>query len=237
MTESLADRVRSRLEALRISPYAASMRASDGASKDLVKNILNGRSLNPRADTLKRLAEALETTVEALVAGDQDGPPPRPATIPLPKSNARMAVSRYPAPIVAGQRNLPIMRTAAGSLGKGSFHLEDSVIDYVIRPDVLRDVPDAYGIYVDGDSMYPAHPHGELRIVHPHRPCQVGDTVVIIAKYTEDGPTEAWIKQLVRRSGDRIIVEQFNPKATIEFDKRFVVSCHKVLTMNDLLGM
>ncbi len=129
------------------------------------------------------------------------------------------------------------MGTAAGSLGKGAFRIEGGEIDYVIRPAILEKVRDAYGIYIEGESMCPVHPHGELRIIHPHRPCQIGDDVIIVASWSEDGPHEAWIKRLVKRTAEKLVVEQFNPKATIEFDRRYVVSCHKVLTMNDLLGM
>jgi phage repressor protein C with HTH and peptisase S24 domain len=166
-----------------------------------------------------------------------DGPPEVPSLEEPPKPNVRVSDLRFNGRSVDGARDLPVMGTAAGSLGKGAFQLEDRVIDYVIRPSVLLNVRDAYGIYVEGDSMDPAHPHGELRIVHPHRPCQIGDTVVIVAHFAEDQPVEAWIKRLVKRTGDKIIVEQFNPRATIEFERRHVKSCHKVLTMNDLMGI
>lgn len=237
MTSPLADRIRQRLADLNLSAYAASIKASDGASKDMIKNILSGRSLHPRADTLEKLAQTLETNVDWLLNGD--GPPPPPPTMTdAPKSNVRVSDIRIPAgTMAAGGRNLPVMGTAAGSLGKGAFRLEGGVIDYVLRPEVLRNVKDAYGIYVEGESMYPAHPHGELRIIHPHRPCQIGDTIVLVARYSEDGPTEAWIKKLVKRTGEKLIVEQFNPPALIEFDRRYVETCHKVLTLNDLLGI
>lgn len=238
MTETLPDRVQQRLEALNLSPYAASMKASDGRSKDMVSNLLKGRSTNPRGDTLQMIASALETSVDWLLHGD--GAAPVPALSKAPASNVRISQLRYPtrrAAGIEGPRDLPVMGTAAGSLGKGAFRIEGGVIDYVIRPDILQNVKDAYGIYVEGDSMDPAHPHGELRIIHPHRPCQIGDTVVLVASYSENGPHEAWIKRLVKRTGEKLIVEQYNPKATIEFDRRFVLSCHKVLTMNDLLGI
>jgi len=237
MNSPLAERIRQRLADLNLTAYAASIKASDGASKDMVKNILSGRSLHPRADTLEKLAGVLETSVDWLLHGDGPPPPP-PLLTDAPKSNVRVSDIRIPAgTMAAGGRNLPVMGTAAGSLGKGAFRLEGGVIDYVLRPEVLRNVKDAYGIYVEGESMYPAHPHGELRIIHPHRPCQIGDTVVLVARYSEDGPTEAWIKKLVKRSGDKIVVEQFNPPALIEFDRRYVETCHKVLTLNDLLGI
>lgn len=238
MSETLPARVKERLDALDLSPYAASMKASDGRSKDWVSNILSGRSAHPRIDTLQALAAALETSVEWLLHGD--GPAKVPVLAEAPKSNVRVSGLRYPTRRSAGidgSRDLPVMGTAAGSLGKGAFRLEGGVIDYVVRPETLQNVKDAYGIYVEGDSMDPAHPHGELRIIHPHRPCQIGDTVVLVASYSEHGPHEAWIKKLVKRTGEKLVVEQYNPPATIEFDRRYILSCHKVLTVNDLLGI
>lgn len=236
MTESLQERIQKRLDDLGLSRAGASLKASGGAKRDTVQNIMSGRSINPRIDTLANLAEALETTPEWLLNGD--GPPPPPPVLSeKPESNARATNIRFHGRTAIGQRNLPVMGTAAGSLGKGAFRIEGGVIDYVLRPEVLRNVTDAYGIYVEGESMDPAHPHGELRIVHPHRPCQIGDTIIIVAKFTVDGPTEAWIKRLVKRTPQKLIVEQFNPRATIEFERDFIVSCHKVLTLNDLLGI
>lgn len=234
MSDDLAGRVRQRLDVLGLSGTAASLKASGGRSRDIVKNLLSGRTHNPRADSLNGLATALETTVDWLLHGD--GPPPPPPTMTeKPPSNVRIGALRIPP--VGGPRDLPVMGTAAGSLGQGAFRLEGGIIDYVMRPEVLRNVRDAYGIYVEGESMHPAHPHGDLRIIHPHRPCLIGDTVVIVARYSEDGPAEGWIKKLVKRTADRIIVEQYNPPAIIEFERRYVETCHKVLTMNDLLGI
>lgn len=235
MTGTLPDRVRERLEVLGLSGTAASLKASGGESREVVRNILNGRSMNPRVDTMQGLAAALETTVDWLLYGDGDQPAP--AIEGKPTSNVRLTDMRIPVRSRLGARDLPVLGTAAGSLGKGAFVIEGGVIDYVVRPELLKNVRDAYGIYVEGESMYPAHPHGELRIIHPHRPCQIGDSVIIVARYSEGGPTEAWIKKLVKRTADKLVVEQYNPAATIEFERRFIESCHKVLTMNDLMGI
>lgn len=231
----LADRIRQRLAALDLTPYAASLKASEGRSRDMIANILNGRSAHPRSDTLEKLAAVLETSVDWLLHGDGPPPPP-PALAAPPVPNVQFSDARVPSRAELGERDLPVRGTAAGTLGKGAFQI-DGEIDYVVRPYAVRHVKDAYAIYVVGDSMDPAHPHGELRIVHPRRPCQIGDTVVIVARFSENGPSEAFIKRLVKRSGDRLIVEQFNPQATIEFKTDYIESCHKVLTMNDLLGI
>jgi len=227
----LVRRIHERLEALETNATAVSLSASD--NKDLLRDILNGRTKNPRTDTIRKIAEALGTTVEWLMEGDGE-----PAPVPLagrPTSNLRMAGVKLPA--LAGlARDVPVMGTAAGSLA-GAFQFEGGVVDYVARPPALVGAKNAYSMYVDGNSMAPEHNSGDLRFVHPDRKVHIGDSVVVTAKYSEHGPYESFIKRLVRRTGDRIIVEQLNPPATIEFDLRFVASVHKVLTMNDLFGV
>lgn len=227
----LVRRILERLEALQTNATAVSLSVSD--NKDLLRDILNGRTKNPRTDTIRKIAEALETTVEWLMEGDGE-----PAPSPLagrPTSNLRMAGVKLPA--LAGlARDVPVMGTAAGSLA-GAFQFEGGVVDYVARPPALVGAKNAYSMYVDGNSMVPEHNSGDLRFVHPDRKVHIGDSVVITAKYSEHGPYESFIKRLVKRTGDRIIVEQLNPPATIEFDMRFVASVHKVLTMNDLFGV
>lgn len=231
MTTTLAERIQSRLDALGKTASGASQEA--GLNAGFIGDILKGKAKNPRSDTMAKIATALETTPEWLTLGDEDAPPP--VIRERPASNVRYATIEPPqrAEMV---RDVPIRGTAAGSLG-GSFQITGEDIDYVARPPALRSVKGLYALYVEGESMVPAHNPGDLRFVHPNKPPLIGDTVIITAKYTEGGPYESFIKTLERRSGSKITVTQMNPKATIEFDTRFVASMHKVLTMNDLFGI
>ena len=229
---TLADRIRQRIKELGTTAHAVSMAATDGRSKDLVANIYAGKSRNPRGDTLTKLADQLGVTMDWLLHGDGEPPPP---VLDSPLPNVVAAPVSIPMR-AAMQRNLPVLGTAAGSMA-GAFQFDGGVIDYVMRPPALTHVKDAYGIYVRGSSMEPAHPDGELRFAHPHRPPQIGDDVVIVARYSSDGPMEAFIKRLVKRTANTIEVEQFNPPARLIFNRDFVETCHKVLTMSDLFGM
>lgn len=230
----MQDRIRERIEKLETTAHAVSLKASGGRSKDVIANIYRGTSKNPRSDTMQNIADALGVTVDWLLHGDGEPPPPK--LDQPPRSNLRIA-QEVQVPLRGDlSRNLPVMGTAAGSLA-GAFVFDGGVIDYVMRPPALAHVKDAYAVYIDGSSMEPAHLHGELRFVHPHRPPQIGDTVVVVAKYTEDGPQEGFIKRLVKRTPTHIVVEQFNPKATIEFNRAYVSTFHKVMSMNDLFGM
>ena len=235
-TGMLADRIRQRLATLDLTPYAASLKASEGRSRDMIGNILNGRSAHPRADTLEKLAGVLETSVDWLLHGDGAAPAPAaPATPPVP--NVQFSEARVPSRSELGERDLPVRGDGRRHAGQGL--LPDRRRDRLCRAALCR--PARQGRL--RPSMSSAIPWirrtrmASCASCTRAGPCQIGDTVVIVARFSEHGPSEAFIKRLVKRTGDRLIVEQFNPQATIEFKTDYIESCHKVLTMNDLLGI
>lgn len=237
---SLATRIQERLDALGMSARAASLRAT--GSDNTIRHILNGRSGNPRVDTLAKIAAVLETTPEWLLQGDPSSSP-KPVAEHLRGEVAPAAVP-YPYPSNL-PNDLPVLGTAAGALihdedlGKEfeGFHLEATVIQYVRRPPALQHVKEAYSLFVEGDSMYPMHPPGELRFVHPLRSAAPGDSVIVQTRTWQDDPGQAYIKIYKRRSGGQLHLEQLNPPCTISIPLEFVVSMHRVLTMNELFGI
>ncbi|MBL6458584.1 helix-turn-helix transcriptional regulator [Belnapia sp. T6] len=70
----MAALIEGRLERLGLTPEAASRAA--GLPPDFVERLLDGRAPVPRGDRLRRLAEALSTSVSYLVGLDPDVPPP-----------------------------------------------------------------------------------------------------------------------------------------------------------------
>ncbi len=79
-------------------------------------------------------------------------------------------------------------------------------IDEIIRPDGVTD-PHAYALFVKGDSMTPFLPEGSLVVAITDTPARVGD--IIICRERATG--KLYIKYL-RRSGDIIVLESFNPQ-------------------------
>lgn len=223
----VAERVQQRLTTLGMSAREASLQA--GGSEFLVSNILQGKSHNPRSDTLDNLARVLWTTPEWLRGKEGARCPPR------------IRLTEVPAPSRDLARDVPVRGTALGSLIDDRFEGFDffgsDPVDYVRRPPGLFSVRDAYAFFVNGDSMYPAHPHGVLRFANPHRPAAIGDTVVVQTKRWESDPGQGYIKVLRKRSASIITLEQFNPPATIEIPVKYVVSVHKVPELNELYGM
>lgn len=239
--ETIEGRIRSRLHAVRKTANGAS---TEAGSPSLIPNILNGRSRNPRIDTLERVARVLETSASWLF----DGTGPR--VVPTGVASDRPADDQAEPEVVLADvqvpligempRNLPVYGTARGSLVDGVEGIDvfsTMAVDYVRRPPALMNVPDAYAIFVNGDSMEPEHPHGALRMVHPHRPVSPGDSVIVQTKHWDHAPSQHYIKKYRRKSADRIVLEQLNPPARIEIPMKFVVAMHKVMDMNDLFGV
>jgi len=188
-----------------------------------------GKVDNPRGDTVRKIADALGTTelwlIHELTANKQHKSDKIPSTLANMTSIESM------------QKDLPVLGTASGSLGEGSFQINDDPIDFVRRPPAVLGVEGAYAIYVIGNSMEPVFEEKDLCIVHPGRPISIGDRVIIQMQNHEYDDIQAYIKELVRHSATSIFCKQYNPLATIEFKLKFVKSMHKVLNMNDLFGV
>lgn len=137
-------------------------------------------------------------------------------------------------------RDVPVYGTAAGSNGDGAFLFsQQDVVDYVRRPAGLAANRNAYGVYVEGDSMEPALYQGDLIIADPSRKPRPGDRVVIVCAagdHDGDGQT-AFVKEFVRQTTTHLTVKQFNPPREIVFDRARVASVHRVLTTADLMGV
>lgn len=104
------------------------------------------------------------------------------------------------------------------------------IIDWIPRPANLAGAKDAYAVYISGDSMQPRYHAGELAHIHPGKPPTVGSYVLVQKRPAHEGEApRAVIKRLVRRSGNKITLEQYNPAKTFEIRVDEVVSMHRVV--------
>ncbi len=228
-----------------------------GLSPDAIRNIKRAsksgdKRLGVSTHTLSALAPVLRTTVGWLLSEDGlEETPPSDSQLAAPTPPRRrrgdviQAKVAVPAP-EAMPRDLPVIgRAAAAALPDGlpksardPILLDPSQpVDEVGRPPGLIGAPDAYAVWVIGDSMSPAHPTGELRVAHPHRPVRAGDAVIIQVREREGGPLFGFIKTFVGRTEQFVVAEQLNPRAVIRFKASTVVAVHRVLTYGELLGI
>ena len=134
-------------------------------------------------------------------------------------------------------KDIPVLGTVeCGS--DGAFNLNEGPIDHVRRPPGQMNRKGIYCIYVEGSSMEPVYETGDLVYVDPHRPPQAGrDVVIQLVAKTAAGEERCFLKRLVRRSGGKWRVKQFNPEKEFVFDEKDVVAVHLVLKNHELMGV
>ena len=205
--KSVGDRVRERRTALGLSqPQLA--RKVGGITYQAIQQLEAGGGTKH----LVGIARALGVTAEWL----QDGHGPMPA---------RTASAARPATL----EKLKVLGMA--ECGPDGWSLwNGDVIDMIDRPAGLNGVPGAFAVYAVGASMEPRYYQGELIMIHPGKPLTVGAFVLVQRRPKNDGePPRAVIKRLVKRTGSKIVLEQFNPPRTFEIKAADIVSIHRVV--------
>lgn len=178
------------------------------------------------------MATSLETTTEWLLHGDEFSAEDK---IHQPEVEAKSLSKTTPLQVAA---TVPVLGTALGAVVGDGFvgTMIDAPVEYVPAPPAMTTASGLYAIFVAGESMTPAHNPGDLRFVSKHRPCRPGDTVVVHTRNHDGDPGQHYIKRLVDRDSDSLTLAQLNPAATLHIDSRFVVSMHRVLTVNEMFG-
>ena len=214
--KTIGDRVRERRTALKLSqPQLA--KTVGGITYQAIQQLEAGGGTKH----LVPIARALGVTAEWL----QDGSGPLPSL----KSPSLTPARAAPAPSALGNDRLQVLGMA--ECGPDGWSLwNGDVIDMIARPANLAGVPGAYAVYVVGASMEPRYHPGELVHIHPGKPLTVGAYVLVQRRPKNDGdPPLAAIKRLARRTGSKIVLEQFNPPKSFEIKSDDIVSIHRVV--------
>lgn len=212
-----------------------------GVSQQAINNLFNGRA----ASTVywRQLASILqvpEGEMRDLMKAAGRDPAKRQGNLVglAPMANAAAFANNVP-PDVSRPRSvdaqttnkmLPVLGEAVGG-DDGRFIFNGQILDYVACPPSLANVPNAYSVYVDGESMSPRYRPGETVYVHPARPARRGDDVIVqIHPPADDGsPPWGYIKEFVGWQGNKLVLHQYNPDKRIEFDREEVVSVHPII--------
>jgi phage repressor protein C with HTH and peptisase S24 domain len=190
-----------------------------------------GRSPSAVTALLKgqRQLKAREIAIVAEYLGEE--PPalqlPSASDHPRERTNAGAPEpSRFP------RRRLPVFGLARGG-HDGRFVLNGQRVADVLCPPSLEHVPDAYAVYIHGDSMEPRYYAGETAWVHPHLPVRSGDFVVAQIFDSEGEPPLGFVKRFVSRNARELVLEQFNPPEgqdrLMRFPADHVISVHRIL--------
>jgi phage repressor protein C with HTH and peptisase S24 domain len=156
---------------------------------------------------------------------------PLPAHVPANWAPAPPRNGELGGPAHFGAR-IPAYGQAVGGRD-GEFILNGNRIVDILAPPSLAGVPDAYAVYVVGDSMEPRYFAGEAVFVNPRLPVRRGDFVVAQIAVEDGAPPHAYIKRFVARDGRTLRLEQFNPKKTLAFPVGRVISVHRIIMGGD----
>ena len=163
-----------------------------------------------------------------------------------PPPNA--TVERYEGASLEDVRDdLPVYGTALGAVRdvEGEAIEQTSlnkaeILEYVKRPVLLNRHPKAYGLHVQGSSMHPALPDGELLVAVPGRPLSVGDNVVVYLRPQDeeddgDAARAVLVKELVRRTASYYELRQYDPPKVFRIEACEVLRVDRVLTRREML--
>ena len=204
-TKTIGDRVKERRTALGLSQPQLAKKVG-GITYQAIQQLEGGggsRHLVP-------IARALGVTAEWL----QDGVGPSPSkAVPLRPGSAD---------------KLRVLGMAECGADGWSLWNGD-VIDLIDRPAALVGVPNAYAVYVVGESMAPRYHPGEVVHIHPGRPVDVGAYVLVQRRGKQSEPPLAVIKRLAKRTASKITLEQFNRPRTFDIKASDIVSIHRVV--------
>ena len=122
--------------------------------------------------------------------------------------------------------SMPVRAAARGGVDQEMF-LEDGPIDWITRPDYLKNARDPYAMYVVGESMMPRFRPAQLLHVNPHKPPSPGAGVVVVKRNRA-----VLVKEFVRRSPDAVILREYRPA-----DREFSVPLEEIDTLHTVVGL
>lgn len=135
---------------------------------------------------------------------------------------------------IVGYTRVPIRGQSMGGNEGALIFTADDNFGEIEAPPRLHRVPDAYAVYVRGDSMLERFRHGEVVYVHPYEPYKKDDDVVIQVQTADDAPVVGYVKRFVSMDDRTLKVMQLHPKKLLTFPRNTVVAVHKVVFSGSL---
>lgn len=115
------------------------------------------------------------------------------------------------------------LRSAGRGGDEQEMFLADGPIGYVPRPQVLRGVNGAYGVYLVGDSMVPRYYPGCTLWVNPFLMPRAHSGVICVKKNDA-----VMVKEFVRRERGQVVLRQFNPPLEIFVPEAEIAELHVI---------
>lgn len=189
-----------------------------------------------KTEAAKRYAQAFNVPWLWLLGEVDEAPQPVQQQAAVPRQDGtqfppNVGSELRPAPL-GDQRLLPVYGQAVGG-EDGRFEFNGEIVDRVLTPPMLVNVPDAYAVFVSGESMEPRYFAGETVYVHPRLPLRKHCFVVAQVRSGDQVQPSGYVKQFIAWTPTRLILKQFNPPIELEFDRADVLAVHRVVLGGD----
>jgi transcriptional regulator with XRE-family HTH domain len=182
---------------------------------------------------LKKAADTLHTSVDWLLRGVGDPPPPasaqRPVKVPQIVEGTALPFAVQPG---SWTRDLPVYSTKA--VNPDVLELNPAEItEWILRPPALFSVAKAYALRCDASQ---APVFGDFMCVHPRRPAGNGDYVLVVLKPNNDGEIpQALVKVLAKQTADRIDLTPLHGSKPMTVAMSKVLELHYIVRPRELM--
>jgi SOS-response transcriptional repressor LexA len=149
----------------------------------------------------------VEATAQAEVVQDEVGATAHPSHFPSSQNRA----------------TIPVLGSAQGGFDM-VFLDNGDVSEHIETPPFLAEVPQAFAVVVSNESMSPRYEPGDYLYCHPNKTPRRSDYVVVALT-----DQRAVVKRFIRRTEDKLILEQLSPEKEFEIDAAEVVSVFVVV--------
>lgn len=188
---------------------------------------------NFSAEEAQKYARAFSVSAAWLLTGE--GEPPQNTMSENSRLSSKLKkpslspLVESPPLLLGAPKKLPIYGLATGD-DDGRLEFSGTALDTIDCPPGLEAVPDAYAVWVSGETMSPRFKPGELVFVHPQRPARRGDDVVVhLAPDGSGGPSTGFIKEFDVWTPTELITWQHNPSKEVPFERSRVQSVHVII--------
>lgn len=208
-TDTVGRRIKARLEELGISEREAGRRAGFGLS--YVGDVIHGRSKEPSAERLLKLAEVLGCDLDYLISG---GAPAR----------SDGAVRQFAPPATKAPGRMLALYTSLSISADIWSAVEPEPVDKVPVIPPLTHVDSAYAWSIASSHMEPRYFPGEVVYLHPGLTPRVGDFV--LAKKIDGTASVARLEAQTRESVRLAYLKCAEPQDVLRSD---LESVHRVI--------
>lgn len=173
--------------------------------------------------SFRRALDKIESARDGVLEARDSGPPPEAIGIGDGGWSSRGT-------------DVPVYGTVAGSV-IGQIAMSSEPTSWLLRPPGLMPKERVYALVVRGVSMEPRYREGDLVFVAPDRPRRAGDIVVVQTRNHDGADIQASIKEMARENVREVVARQYNPPAELAIRRATILAVHRVLTLNELLGL